>query len=110
MARRRRNPEEIAPRPSQHAQTRISDEAAVILAEIAANQGISQSELVRDILYSFLFTLKPGQTLKGPDQGYRLAKASASVIARRMLYEAYQSLPTTWRDFQSMMAAEPVDE
>lgn len=91
-----------ADRP-HHAQARISDEAARLLAQLAAELGVSESEVVRDALYARLFGSPPGSTMQGPDEGYRIAKSTAGVIARRALAAAMAELPDDWETFARQM-------
>lgn len=92
--------------PLHHAQARISEDARAALEQIAVERGVSSSEIVRDAIEAYLFGSQPGATISGPNNGYRVAKSTASVIARKLLFEAYKAMPDTWEEFKSMMESD----
>lgn len=105
MARKRpRHATAASLKTRHHAQARISEEARIALATLADERGVSESEIVRDILEAALFGAAPGATITGPDQGYRIAKSTANVIARKMLHAAMTAIPDEWMQFKKLLA------
>lgn len=95
-------------RTSHHLQARCSPETASALAQLAAELGVSESEIIRDAVEARLFGSPPGATMQGPDQGYRIAKSTAGVIAKKMLHRAYEAMPQTFEEFQQLIDEEGV--
>lgn len=95
--------------PLHHAQARISEDVRAALEQIAAERGVTTSEIVRDAIEAYLFGSTAGATIAGPDNGYRVAKSTASVIARKMLFVAYKALPQTWAEFKAWCEQEGVE-
>lgn len=85
--------------PSHHLQARVGEDIRVAIAQFAAERGVSESEIVRDAVVAYLFGTTPGQTMAGPDPGYRIAKSTASVLARQMLHRAWASMPETFEEW-----------
>ena len=95
--------------PTQHhVQARVSEDVRIALAKISAERGVTQSEIVRDLIEAGLFGSEFGATLSGPDQGYRIAKSTAGVIARKALHAAFEALPDEWASFKKMIDREGI--
>lgn len=89
--------------PTHHVQARVSTETLHALAQLCVERGVKQSEIVRDAIEAYLFQAKPGSTMQGPDNGYRIAKSTGNVIARQMLHAAFEALPQTWEEWKRMI-------
>lgn len=105
---RRSSAVRTTPEPSHHAQARISVDARNAIAQLAQERGVTESEIIRDAIDVYVFGAVPGASFTGPDNGYRVAKSMASVIARAMLLRAYQSMPETFEDFKRLIEEEGV--
>lgn len=91
------------PKDVHHIQARCSAEVRSAIMQLAEERGVKPSEVVRDLVESALFGQPPGSTMSHPDQGYRIAKSTARVIASKALQDAISAMPDSFEEFKALM-------